>query len=77
MTAGESGLKTQVTNTYEFGTQRLANSRVDRENQPGVDRSASYRYDDPHPSSRPSLKREVAPQACGTTHIARQPEGPR
>ncbi|AJE82750.1 RHS repeat-associated core domain protein [Streptomyces albus] len=46
MKASESGLKTQVTNTYEFGTQRLANSRVDRENQPGVDRSASYRYDE-------------------------------
>ncbi|MFD4569201.1 RHS repeat-associated core domain-containing protein [Streptomyces sp. NPDC058467] len=40
------GKKTQVTNAYEWGTQRLANSRVDREEQPGVDRDATYRYDE-------------------------------
>ncbi|MFF9409983.1 RHS repeat-associated core domain-containing protein [Streptomyces anandii] len=40
------GKKTQVTNSYEWGTQRLANTRVDREEQAGVDRSVSYRYDE-------------------------------
>ncbi|WP_461025831.1 polymorphic toxin-type HINT domain-containing protein [Streptomyces sparsus] len=37
--------KSQVTNTYEWGTQRLATSRVDREGQNGVDRNVTYRYD--------------------------------
>src|SRR5262249_5736966 len=31
------GKKTQVTNAYEFGTQRLSSTRVDREDQAGVD----------------------------------------
>ncbi|MCX5092643.1 polymorphic toxin-type HINT domain-containing protein [Streptomyces sp. NBC_00365] len=38
--------KTQVTNTYEWGTQRLHNSRVDREDVPGTDKSATYNYDE-------------------------------
>ncbi|MFC7219754.1 polymorphic toxin-type HINT domain-containing protein [Streptomyces polyrhachis] len=37
---------TQVTNTYEWGTQRLRNSRVDRQDVPGVDKSATYTYDE-------------------------------
>ncbi|WP_237694308.1 polymorphic toxin-type HINT domain-containing protein [Streptomyces sp. SID2563] len=42
-----SGSKiTQVTNTYEWGTQRLATSRVDRQDQTGVDRYATYHYDE-------------------------------
>ncbi|MEV0139928.1 MULTISPECIES: RHS repeat-associated core domain-containing protein [Streptomyces] len=44
LTAG--GNKTQITNTYEWGTQRLATTRVDRENQSGVDRNVTYRYDE-------------------------------
>ncbi|MFI0146348.1 RHS repeat domain-containing protein [Streptomyces globisporus] len=40
------GKKTWTTNTYEWGTQRLATSRVDREEQSGVDRHATYKYDD-------------------------------
>ncbi|MGC9496328.1 RHS repeat-associated core domain-containing protein [Streptomyces sp. WG7] len=36
----------QVTNTYEWGTQRLATSRVDRQDVNGVDRYNSYRYDE-------------------------------
>ncbi|EDY52439.1 YD repeat-containing protein [Streptomyces clavuligerus] len=40
------GKKVQVTNTFEWGTQRLATSRVDREEQNGVDRHVTYRYDD-------------------------------
>ncbi|QFR98066.1 sugar-binding protein [Streptomyces tsukubensis] len=40
------GKKNQVTNTYEWGTQRLATSRVDREEQNGVDRSTAYHYDE-------------------------------
>ncbi|MFJ2214784.1 polymorphic toxin-type HINT domain-containing protein [Streptomyces sp. NPDC101062] len=46
MNLADGGKKTQVTNTYEWGTQRLATSRVDREEQNGVDRSVSYRYDE-------------------------------
>jgi RHS repeat-associated protein len=38
--------QTQVTNTYEWGTQRLATSRVDRQDQAGVDRNLTYGYDD-------------------------------
>ncbi|WP_404974642.1 polymorphic toxin-type HINT domain-containing protein [[Kitasatospora] papulosa] len=41
-----SGKMTQVTNTYEWGTQRLATSRVDRQDQPGVDRHVTYQYDE-------------------------------
>ncbi|WP_234425413.1 RHS repeat domain-containing protein, partial [Streptomyces kebangsaanensis] len=40
------GKKTQVTNTYEWGTQRLATTRVDREEQPGVDQNVTFRYDE-------------------------------
>ncbi|MEU7414946.1 deaminase domain-containing protein [Streptomyces sp. NPDC042638] len=40
------GKKTWATNTYEWGTQRLATSRVDRENIAGVDQSNTYRYDE-------------------------------
>ncbi|WP_409350464.1 RHS repeat-associated core domain-containing protein [Streptomyces bacillaris] len=36
----------QVTNTYEWGTQRVATSRVDRQDVAGVDRFNTYRYDD-------------------------------
>ena len=35
----------QVTNTYEWGTQRLATSRVDRQDVNGVDRYNTYHYD--------------------------------
>ncbi|MFJ9083830.1 polymorphic toxin-type HINT domain-containing protein [Streptomyces sp. NPDC102384] len=38
--------QTQVTNTYEWGTQRLSNSRVDRTDVSGVDRSLTYGYND-------------------------------
>lgn len=37
--------KTWVTNTYEWGTQRLATSRVDRQDVAGVDQHATYGYD--------------------------------
>ncbi|MEV6120090.1 RHS repeat-associated core domain-containing protein [Streptomyces sp. NPDC052077] len=40
------GEKTQVTNTYEWGSQRLATTRVDREGQPGVDQNITFRYDE-------------------------------
>ncbi|MEU6525817.1 polymorphic toxin-type HINT domain-containing protein [Streptomyces sp. NPDC046924] len=36
----------QVANTYEWGTQRLANTRVDRQDIAGVDQSSTYRYDE-------------------------------
>ncbi|MEV1011638.1 polymorphic toxin-type HINT domain-containing protein [Streptomyces sp. NPDC049881] len=37
---------TWVTSSYEWGTQRLHDSRVDREDVAGVDRSVTYAYDD-------------------------------
>ncbi|MFJ5288967.1 polymorphic toxin-type HINT domain-containing protein [Streptomyces sp. NPDC088348] len=40
------GKKTQATNTYQWGTQRLENARVDREDVPGTDKSSTYGYDD-------------------------------
>ncbi|MFD4210785.1 hypothetical protein ACFWRG_32985, partial [Micromonospora tulbaghiae] len=46
MGLADSIKKTQVTNTYEWGTQRLSTSRVDRQDQPGVDRHATYRYNE-------------------------------
>ncbi|MEU8177384.1 type IV secretion protein Rhs, partial [Microbispora hainanensis] len=39
------GKKTWFTYSYEYGTQRLRSSRVDREDVPGVDRNATYTYD--------------------------------
>ncbi|MFE1199740.1 polymorphic toxin-type HINT domain-containing protein [Streptomyces olivaceoviridis] len=44
--SNDDGKKTSVNNTYEWGTQRLATSRVDRENIAGVDQSNTYRYDE-------------------------------
>ncbi|MBQ1090290.1 sugar-binding protein [Streptomyces sp. B93] len=44
--SNSGGRKTWVTNGYEWGTQRLATSRVDREEVAGVDQNSSYRYDE-------------------------------
>ncbi|WP_432181382.1 polymorphic toxin-type HINT domain-containing protein [Streptomyces sp. NBC_00063] len=38
--------KTQVTNTYQWGTQRLDNTSVRREDVNGTDKSATYGYDE-------------------------------
>ncbi|MER0243696.1 polymorphic toxin-type HINT domain-containing protein [Streptomyces sp. HSW2009] len=38
--------KTWATNAYEWGTQRLASTRVDREDVNGVDRNSAYSYDE-------------------------------
>ncbi|MCX5535759.1 polymorphic toxin-type HINT domain-containing protein [Streptomyces sp. NBC_00006] len=38
--------KSWLTNTYEWGTQRLATSRVDRQDVAGVDRLNTYKYDE-------------------------------
>ncbi|MFF3333828.1 polymorphic toxin-type HINT domain-containing protein [Streptomyces sp. NPDC002888] len=40
------GNKTDVTNTYEWGTQRLHNSSVNRDGVSGTDKSATYSYDE-------------------------------
>lgn len=40
------GKSTQVTNTYEPGTQRLASTRVDRQDIVGVDQASTFRYDE-------------------------------
>ncbi|MEU6935658.1 polymorphic toxin-type HINT domain-containing protein [Streptomyces rubiginosohelvolus] len=42
----DGGKLTRITNSYEPGTQRLATTRVDREEQAGVDRHATYQYDE-------------------------------
>jgi RHS repeat-associated protein len=44
--SNNSGKKTWSTYTYEWGTQRLSNSRVDRQDIAGVDQSSTYRYDE-------------------------------
>ncbi|MFJ8034784.1 polymorphic toxin-type HINT domain-containing protein [Streptomyces sp. NPDC096032] len=44
--SNNAGKKIWATNTYEWGTQRLASSRVDRENIAGVDQNSTYHYDD-------------------------------
>ncbi|MFG3134084.1 polymorphic toxin-type HINT domain-containing protein [Streptomyces tendae] len=36
----------KATNTYEWGTQRLATSRVDRQDVNGVDQHSTYQYDE-------------------------------
>ncbi|MFD0443251.1 hypothetical protein ACFQ10_13195 [Streptomyces indonesiensis] len=38
--------KTWLTNTYEWGTQRLATARVDRQDVAGVDQYSTYGYDE-------------------------------
>nr|WP_234340660.1 RHS repeat-associated core domain-containing protein [Streptomyces sp. NRRL F-5630] len=43
---GSSTTNTKIKNTYEHGTRRLANQTVQRNQQPGVDRSATYHYDE-------------------------------
>ncbi|MFE6100440.1 RHS repeat-associated core domain-containing protein [Streptomyces laurentii] len=42
----DGGKKTWATNTYEWGTQRLASSRVERQDMAGLDRNATYGYDE-------------------------------
>ncbi|PIB08088.1 hypothetical protein B1C81_16915 [Streptomyces sp. HG99] len=44
--SNSGGKKIWATNTYEWGTQRLATSRVDRENVAGVDQHSTYHYDE-------------------------------
>ncbi|WP_237532019.1 RHS repeat-associated core domain-containing protein [Streptomyces sp. SID8352] len=44
--SNSSSKKTWVTNTYEWGTKRLATSRVDREEVAGVDQYSTYHYDE-------------------------------
>ncbi|MGW7559159.1 polymorphic toxin-type HINT domain-containing protein [Streptomyces sp. NPDC054757] len=41
-----SARSTEIKNGYEWGTRRLASSVVSRMEQPGIDRSAVYHYDD-------------------------------
>jgi RHS repeat-associated protein len=44
--AANGGKTTYETNTYEWGTQRLATSRVDRQDVAGVDQFNTYKYDE-------------------------------
>ncbi|WP_319345026.1 polymorphic toxin-type HINT domain-containing protein [Streptomyces sp. NY05-11A] len=44
--AANGGRTTYETNTYQWGTQRLATSRVDRQDVAGVDQSNTYSYDE-------------------------------
>ncbi|MFI1814603.1 RHS repeat-associated core domain-containing protein [Streptomyces sp. NPDC020422] len=59
--------KTQVTNTYEWGTQRPATTRVDRQGQNGVDRNITYRYDEAgHILSQSDVSRSGTDNQCYT-----------
>ncbi|MFF5131202.1 RHS repeat domain-containing protein [Streptomyces syringium] len=42
----DGGKITQITNGYEWGTQRLANTRVDRQDARAADKAATYSYDE-------------------------------
>ncbi|WP_327313220.1 polymorphic toxin-type HINT domain-containing protein [Streptomyces sp. NBC_01235] len=44
--AANGGKTTYETNTYQWGTQRLATSRVDRQDVAGVDQYNTYSYDE-------------------------------
>ncbi|MDX2602880.1 polymorphic toxin-type HINT domain-containing protein [Streptomyces caniscabiei] len=44
--AANGGKATYETNTYQWGTQRLATSRVDRQDVAGVDQFNTYTYDE-------------------------------
>ncbi len=44
--AANGGKATYETNTYQWGTQRLATSRVDRQDVAGVDQHNTYTYDE-------------------------------
>ncbi len=44
--AANGGKTTYETNTYQWGTQRLATSRVDRQDVTGVDQFNTYSYDE-------------------------------
>ncbi|GGM12355.1 type IV secretion protein Rhs [Streptomyces fumigatiscleroticus] len=44
--SASGGKSTYETNTYEWGTQRLATSRVDRQDVAGVDQYNTYQYDE-------------------------------
>ncbi|WP_371659829.1 polymorphic toxin-type HINT domain-containing protein [Streptomyces sp. NBC_00280] len=44
--AANGGKTTYETNTYQWGTQRLATSRVDRQDVTGVDQYNTYSYDE-------------------------------
>ncbi|MFF3560103.1 hypothetical protein ACFYXS_08710 [Streptomyces sp. NPDC002574] len=70
------GKKTQVTNTYQWGTQRLDNSRVDREGVPGVDKSSTYGYDDAgNITSISDVSRDGTDNQCFTyDHLGRLTE---
>ncbi|MFE6775286.1 polymorphic toxin-type HINT domain-containing protein [Streptomyces sp. NPDC057702] len=65
--------KTWTTQSYEWGTQRLANSRVDRENVPGVDRSTTYHYDEAgNVTSLADVSRDGTDNQCFTyDHLRR------
>ncbi|WP_327174878.1 sugar-binding protein [Streptomyces sp. NBC_01335] len=62
---GAGGKFTQVTNTYEWGTQRLANSRVNRQDVAGTDKSATYHYDQAgHITSVSDVSRDGTDDQC-------------
>ncbi|MFE3021512.1 polymorphic toxin-type HINT domain-containing protein [Streptomyces sp. NPDC059256] len=68
-----NGKKTWVTNGYEWGTQRLSTTRVDREDVPGVDQSNTYRYDDAaNVLSVTDVSRSGTDNQCFTYDFARR-----
>ncbi|MFV8127734.1 polymorphic toxin-type HINT domain-containing protein [Streptomyces syringium] len=57
------GKVTQITNGYEWGTQRLANTRVDRQDARAADKAATYTYDE---TGNVRAVSEVAPDGTDT-----------
>ncbi|MFF1626950.1 polymorphic toxin-type HINT domain-containing protein [Streptomyces sp. NPDC058272] len=68
--------KTQVTNSYQWGTQRLDNSNVTRENVAGTDKSATYGYDEAgNITSIKDVSRDGTDNQCyGYDYLARLTE---
>lgn len=68
--------KTQVTNSYQWGTQRLDNSNVTRENVAGTDKSATYGYDEAgNITSIKDVSRDGTDNQCyGYDYLARMTE---
>lgn len=70
-----TGKRVWLTTTWQYGTQRLASSRVDREDITGSDRHAVYDYDDAatSPPSPTPLWPALRSSASATTTCAASP----
>ena len=76
MALSGSAKKTYIKNEYERGTQRLASSHVERQDQLGIDRSVTYDYDEAgNILSMADVSRTGTDNQCFTyDHLARLTE---